>query len=163
MSILSRLKPPAGAVRARSRIGRGPGSGKGKTCGRGQKGQGARTGFRGRQYFEGGQMPLQRRLPKRGFHNTAARVVAYVNVGVLEDAFGDGAQVTIEALRELRLVKGQFDAVKVLGGGELGKKLTVLAHAFTHSAVEKIARAGGSAVVLGAAPARPDSGADGRA
>ncbi len=147
MAILSKLKPPAGARRQRTRKGRGPGSGLGKTCGRGQKGQKCRSGSGGRRYFEGGQMPLQRRLPKRGFHNPCAAVVVRINVGAL-NAFDDGAEVTVEALREKRLIKGRFDRLKVLGDGALERKLTVLAHAFSESAHQKIEAAGGQAVVL---------------
>ena len=147
MSILSRLKPPAGAKRKPYRVGRGPGSGNGKTCGRGQKGQGARSGTGGRLYFEGGQMPLQRRIPKRGFNNIHREVVASVNVGQLA-TFEDGAEVTIEALRARGLLKGQFASVKILGDGELDKKLTVKAHAFSASATAKIEKAGGKAEVL---------------
>ena len=146
MSILSNLKPPAGAKTERHRVGRGPGSGNGKTCGRGQKGQYARQGT-GRLFFEGGQMPLQRRVPKRGFHNVHASVVANVNVGELE-IFDSGTEVTIELLRERGLIKGNFDTLKVLGSGELKKKLTVKAHAFSASAAEKIQKAGGKAELL---------------
>lgn len=147
MSILSNLKPPAGAKKKAFRVGRGPGSGNGKTAGRGQKGQGARSGYRGMDYFEGGQMPLMRRVPKRGFKNVGADVVANVNVGQL-DVFDDGTEVTLEALKQRGLVKGRFDRVKVLGTGELQKKLTVHAHAFSASAAQKIEKAGGKAEVL---------------
>lgn len=147
MSILSNLKPPAGAKRSRNRVGRGPGSGNGKTCGRGQKGQGARSGTGGMAYFEGGQMPIQRRVPKRGFRNVLADTVVNVNVGQL-DVFDDGAEVTLEALRERRIIKGAFDRLKVLGDGELNKKLTVHAHAFSASAAAKIAKAGGKTEVV---------------
>ena len=118
MAILSNLKPNRGAVHTRQRLGRGPGSGKGKTCGKGQNGQKSRSGSGGKQYFEGGQMPLQRRVPKRGFHNVLAQRVVNLNVGALE-RFDDGAEVTIDVLRELRLVKGRFDQLKVLGVGDL--------------------------------------------
>jgi large subunit ribosomal protein L15 len=147
MSILSNLKPPAGAKRKRNRVGRGPGSGNGKTCGRGQKGQGSRSGSGGMAYFEGGQMPLYRRVPKRGFYNLHETTVANVNVGQL-DQFEDGAEVTVAALRERGLVKGHFDAVKVLGDGQLEKKLTVKAHGFSKSAAAKIEKAGGKAEVV---------------
>src|SRR5690606_26157671 len=103
--------------------------------------------YRGMDYFEGGQMPLQRRIPKRGFKNYGADVVVNVNVGQL-DVFDDGAEVTVEALRERGLVKGQFDRVKVLGTGELQKKLTVRAHGFSASAAAKIEKAGGKAEVV---------------
>jgi large subunit ribosomal protein L15 len=146
MSVLSKLKPPAGARKGRYRVGRGPGSGNGKTCGRGQKGQYARSG-RGRLYFEGGQMPLQRRVPKRGFRNSLALRVANVNVGLLE-VFDNGTEVTIELLKKQGLLKGAFDQLKVLGGGDLSKKLTVKAHAFSASATGKIQKAGGSVEIL---------------
>ena len=158
MTILSNLKPPAGSKKKPFRVGRGPGSGNGKTAGRGQKGQGARSGYRGMEYFEGGQMPLQRRIPKRGFKNVGAPVVVNVNVGQL-DVFDNGAEVTVESLRERGLVKGQFDRVKVLGTGELKKKLTVRVHAFSASAAQKIEKAGGKAeVVSRPAPAEASKG-----
>lgn len=147
MSILSKLKPPAGSKRKKFRVGRGPGSGNGKTCGRGMNGQGSRSGTGGMAYFEGGQMPIQRRVPKRGFYNVHADVVVNVNVGQL-DVFDNGAEVTVEALRERRLVKGKFDAVKILGNGELTKKLTVKAHGFSAGAAAKIEKAGGKAEVV---------------
>jgi large subunit ribosomal protein L15 len=132
----------------RKRLGRGPGSGHGKTAGRGHKGQGARAGFSMSATFEGGQMPLVRRVPKRGFHNRWALVVAAVNVGELDAAFDNGAEVTPEALRAASLTKGQYDVLKVLAGGELTKKLKISAHRFSKAALEKIQRAGGEAVVL---------------
>ena len=147
MSILSRLKPPAGSKRKKFRVGRGPGSGNGKTAGRGQKGQGARSGTGGMLYFEGGQMPLYRRLPKRGFKNILADVVVNVNVGQL-DVFENGAIVDETALRDKGLVKGRFDRLKVLGNGELNKKLTVQAHGFSAGAAAKIEKAGGKAEVV---------------
>lgn len=165
MSILSNLKPPAGAKKAANRVGRGIGSGNGKTCGRGQKGQGARSGSGGRSYFEGGQMPIQRRVPKRGFRNVLADTVVSVNVGQL-DVFDDGAEVTIEALRERRLIRGRFDAVKILGDGELTKKLTIAAHAFSAGALAKIDKAGGKAEVVsrfGAGGASDESATQGDA
>lgn len=147
MSILSKLKPAAGSKRPKNRVGRGPGSGNGKTCGRGQKGQGARSGSGGRAYFEGGQMPMQRRLPKRGFFNVHADKIVNVNVGQL-DVFDNGTEVTLELLREKQLIKGRYDAVKILGNGELNKKLTVKAHAFSAGAAAKIESAGGKAEVV---------------
>jgi large subunit ribosomal protein L15 len=147
MSILSRLKPPAGSKRKKFRVGRGPGSGNGKTAGRGQKGQGARSGTGGMLYFEGGQMPLYRRLPKRGFKNILADVVVNVNVGQL-DVFDNGSEVDEQALRDKGLVKGRFDRLKVLGNGELNKKLTVKAHGFSAGALAKIEKAGGKAEVV---------------
>jgi large subunit ribosomal protein L15 len=118
----------------------------GKTCGRGFNGQGSRSGSGGMLYFEGGQMPLQRRVPKRGFSNPVRARVANVDVGALEQC--PEGEVTIELLRELGLLKGRFDRVKVLGTGQLTKKLTVHAHGFSKSAAAKIEAAGGSAVVV---------------
>jgi large subunit ribosomal protein L15 len=148
MDILSKLQAPEGAVTKKLRVGRGVGSGLGKTAGRGQKGQKARsTGNINKKHFQGGQTPIQRRLPKRGFRNPLADVVASLNIGALE-AFDNGAEVNIEALREKRLIRGRFDALKILGDGELTKKLTVTAHRFSKAAVEKIEKAGGKAVVI---------------
>ena len=132
----------------RKRIGRGPGSGHGKTSGRGHKGQGARAGFSMHPTFEGGQMPLVRRVPKRGFNNRWADQIAIVNVSDLEAAFADGEEVTLATLREKSLAKGRFDQLKILGDGELTKKLKVTAHRFSKSAQEKIEKAGGEAIAL---------------
>jgi large subunit ribosomal protein L15 len=145
---LSKLHKPQGATRKKVRLGRGVGSGLGKTSGRGQKGQYARGGVR--REFEGGQTPLARRLPKRGFVVPFPVRLAEVNVGDL-DRFDAGANVDEKALRERGLVKGRVDRIKVLGGGELKKKLTVTAHAFSKSAVQKIEKAGGKTLLLGAA------------
>ena len=137
----------------RKRVGRGPGSGHGKTSGRGHKGQGSRAGYASHPTFEGGQMPLVRRVPKRGFHNRWALNVALVNVGDLETVFDDGAEVTPESLKEKNIAKHRYDVLKVLGNGELTKNLKVSAHRFSKSALEKIQKAGGEAVVLpGKAP-----------
>ncbi|MBN1908541.1 MAG: 50S ribosomal protein L15 [Pirellulales bacterium] len=137
----------------RKRIGRGPGSGHGKTCGRGHKGQGARAGYSVHPTFEGGQMPLVRRVPKRGFNNRWALTVATVNVGDLENLFEDGAEVTPETLKVKNLAKHRYDVLKVLGDGQLTKKLKISAHRFSKSALEKIQQAGGETVVLpGVAP-----------
>lgn len=129
----------------RKRVGRGPGSGHGKTAGRGDKGHSARSGFSRRLGFEGGQMPMMRRIAKRGFNNNyfSARV-AIVNVATLEEVCEAGATVDPAALVSLGLVKGRYDAVKILGNGGLTKKLTVKAHQFSASAVAKIEAAGGS-------------------
>jgi large subunit ribosomal protein L15 len=144
---LSKLGKPAGTSRAKRRPGRGVGSGLGKTAGRGQKGQYARArGFK--PHFEGGQTPIQRRLPKRGFRQPFPALVAEVNVGDLE-GFAAGARVDEQALVARGLVKGRFDRIKILGGGEITKAVTVSAHAFSKSAAEKIERAGGKVVVLG--------------
>lgn len=154
MDILSKLQAPEGANTERRRVGRGVGSGLGKTGGRGQKGQKARSkGNINKKHFQGGQTPMQRRLPKRGFRNPFADVVAEVNVGALE-AFTDGAEVNAVALKAARLVRGRYDVLKILGEGELTKKLTVHAHRFSKGAVSKIEGAGGKAVVL-APPAAP--------
>jgi len=132
----------------RRRIGRGPGSGHGKTSARGHKGQGSRAGSSTHPAFEGGQMPLVRRIPKRGFNNRWALVVRAVNVGDLDSAFKDGDEVTIEQLKANNLAKGRFDQLKILGDGELTKKLKIMAHRFSKSALEKIKKAGGEAVVV---------------
>lgn len=144
--ILSRLRPPAGAVRGKHRIGRGIGSGWGKTGGLGQKGQKAR-GTMKRLGFQGGQMPLQRRLPKIGFNNIFSVEYAPVNLGELE-AFGAGSVVDEAALRERRIVRGRWDGVKVLGDGELDRALTFRVNAISKSAREKIEKAGGSIELL---------------
>ncbi|UJR85969.1 50S ribosomal protein L15 [Sandaracinus amylolyticus] len=142
--ILSRLRAPKGAVTKKLRVGRGPGSGLGKTAGRGQKGQKARQpGNIHKLHFEGGQMPLNRRLPKVGFNSLFPRDLAPVNVKSL-DVFEAGATVDEAALRARGLVKGRWDGVKILGTGELSKKLVVKADAFSASAKEKIEKAGGS-------------------
>jgi large subunit ribosomal protein L15 len=147
-AILSELRPPRGSKSVHFRKGRGVGSGNGKTAGKGTKGQRARAGGRGgKRGFEGGQMRLFRRIPKRGFRNPDAVRVAAVNVGDL-DVFAAGAEVTIEALREKKLLKGRFEQLKILGDGDLTKKLTVKAHSFSESAKTKIEQAGGKAEVL---------------
>ncbi len=146
--ILSRLRPPVGAVTKKLRVGRGPGSGLGKTAGRGQKGQKARQpGNIHKLHFEGGQMPLNRRLPKVGFNALFPDKIAEINVSQL-DKFEAGSTVTLAVLRERGLVKGQIDRVKVLGKGELSKKLVVEAESFSASAKEKIEKAGGTVNVL---------------
>ena len=137
----------------RNRVGRGPGSGNGKTCGRGSKGQRSRAGFSQHPTFEGGQMPLVRRIPKRGFNNRWALSVAIVNVGDLEERFQADDVVDPDTLRAKDLAKGRFDLLKILGDGQLTKKLKVSAHRFSKSAREKIEQAGGQVVVLpGKAP-----------
>jgi large subunit ribosomal protein L15 len=145
---LSKLAKPAGATSPKTRPGRGVGSGLGKTSGRGQKGQYARTrGFK--PHFEGGQTPIQRRLPKRGFTNPFPTRTAEVNVGDLE-AFSAGANVDEKALISHGLIRGRFDRIKILGSGELTKAVTVSAHAFSKAAAEKIQKAGGKVVLVGA-------------
>ncbi|TWU27115.1 50S ribosomal protein L15 [Novipirellula galeiformis] len=134
--------------RARKRIGRGPGSGTGKTSGRGHNGHKSRSGYSRKPNFQGGAMPMFRRIPKRGFNNRWALTVFAVNVGRLNDSFDDGAEVTLKLLAEKDLAKGTFDEVKILGDGELTKKLTVSAHRFSKSAEEKITAAGGTIIKL---------------
>ncbi|HEY8849339.1 MAG TPA: 50S ribosomal protein L15 [Thermoanaerobaculia bacterium] len=140
---LGKLKPKKGARHAKKRVGRGPGSGHGKTAGRGEKGQKSRSGFHRMLGFEGGQMPLHRRLPKRGFTNIFKKVVAVVNLSDLE-RFDNGATVDESALRQAGLVKGRKDGIKILGNGKLTKKLTVHAAKFSESARRQIEAAGGS-------------------
>lgn len=137
----------------RKRIGRGPGSGHGKTSGRGHKGQRSRSGFSMHPTFEGGQMPLVRRIPKRGFNNQWATPVVIVNIRDLEARFEAGEEVTPETLRQRNLAQGRGAEIKVLGEGELTKKLTVSAHRFSGSAKAKIEAAGGTVVIVpGKAP-----------
>src|SRR5262245_10954745 len=131
-----------------NRKGRGIGSGLGKTAGRGHKGQFARAGWKALAIFQGGQMPLVRRVPKRGFTNSLALTVAEINVGDLEDLFEAGATVTPDSLQAAGIIKRKFDVLKVLGDGELTKKLSVSAHRFSASAKDKIEKAGGSATVV---------------
>jgi large subunit ribosomal protein L15 len=134
--------------KGRKRLGRGIGSGHGKTSGRGHKGQASHAGWSCPSVFEGGQMPLVRRIPKRGFHNQFADVVAIVNIGQLEAVFEAGEVVSPETLREKRVLKTQYDALKVLAEGELTKALKVSAHKFSKTALEKIQKAGGEVTVL---------------
>ena len=142
---LHELRPSEGAYKTKKRVGRGVASGHGKTSGKGHKGQNARSGGGVRPGFEGGQLPLFRRLPKRGFSNAKFKVeYATINVSDL-DKFEDGAVVTPELLKEMGIVKKQLSGIKVLGNGELTKKLTVKAHKFSVSAVEKIEKMGGKA------------------
>ena len=145
---LHELSPAAGSTKERKRIGRGPASGQGKTAGKGHKGQKARAGRGMRPGFEGGQMPLQRRIPKRGFNNIFATEMAIVNISALDKAYEAGATVTVDSLIEKGLVKKALDGVKVLGHGELTKALTVQANAFSESAKQKIEAAGGKTEVL---------------
>ena len=144
---LSNLKPPRGSRHRKVRVGRGMGSKLGKTSGAGNKGQQSRRGYSRRPGFEGGQMPLHRRLPKRGFSAPFSRTFAVVNVENL-NAFAAGDTVTPEALTERGIVRAQRSGVKILGNGELKVALTVRAHAFSKSAMEKIAGAGGKTEVL---------------
>jgi large subunit ribosomal protein L15 len=145
---LHELSPAAGSTKERKRIGRGAGSGQGKTAGKGHKGQKARAGRGMRPGFEGGQMPLQRRVPKRGFNNIFRTEMAIVNVAALEANYDAGAVVTIDSLIEKGLVKKVLDGVKVLGYGEITKALTVQANAISESAKQKIEAAGGKIEVI---------------
>ena len=140
---LSNLKPKKGARHAKKRVGRGPGSGHGKTSARGEKGQKSRSGFSRTLGFEGGQMPLHRRLPKRGFTNIFKKEYAVVNLSDLE-RFDNGATVDEGTLRKAGLIKGQNDGIKILGDGKLTKKLTVHAAKFSESARKQIEAAGGT-------------------
>lgn len=132
----------------RRRVGRGPGSGHGKTSARGHNGQKSRAGYSRKPVFQGGAMPMIRRIPKRGFNNKFALTVAVINVSELERLFDAGAEVTPEALKEKSVAKQRYDLLKVLGNGQLTKKLKVSAHRFSKSAVEQIEKAGGEVVVL---------------
>jgi large subunit ribosomal protein L15 len=146
---LANLKPSPGSTKARTRVGRGEGSGKGKTAGRGTKGQHSRSGSGVMVGFEGGQMPLQRRLPKRGFHNPFSKKYTTLNVADLEGRFEAGTEVTAQLLRESGVISGiARDGIKVLGNGDLTVALTVKAARFTKTAAEKIEKAGGKAEVV---------------
>lgn len=157
---LHSLTNTTGARQTKKRYGRGMGSGLGKTAGRGHKGQYARSGHKHKPGFEGGQMRMVRRLPKRGFKSPVSKIYLPVNVGRLND-LAEGAAVNLDLLRTTGLAKGGLDFVKILGAGELKKKLTVSAHAFSAGARAKIEAAGGSCVVIGpeaeknGTPARP--------
>ena len=144
---LHELSPAPGSAKASFRRGRGPGSGNGKTAGKGHKGQNARSGGGVRPGFEGGQLPLYRKLPKRGFNNIFAKNYAIVNVSAL-NRFDDGAVVDLDALLAARIVRKPLDGLKVLGNGEITKKITVKAAIFSAAAKEKIEAAGGVAEVI---------------
>ena len=144
---LNELKPVAGARHAKKRVGRGVGSGMGKTATRGHKGQNARSGGGVRPAFEGGQTPLFKRLPKRGFTNVSRKEYAVVNLGDINDKFEAGTTIDVEALKNAGLIKKEYEGVKVLGNGELTKALTIKAAKFSKSALEKISQAGGTAEV----------------
>ena len=132
----------------RKRLGRGKGSGTGKTAGRGHKGAGSRNGTSTRITFTGGNMPLVQRIPKRGFNNRWGLKVVVVNLGQIDEAFAAGEEVTLDSLASKNLARGRFDVLKVLGDGELKKKLKISAHRFSESAAEKIKQAGGEMVLL---------------
>jgi large subunit ribosomal protein L15 len=144
---LSNLRKPKGATHSKKRVGRGQGSGNGKTAGRGHKGAKSRSGFKHKRGFEGGQMPLHRRVPKRGFHNPFRVEYEVVNLDALAERFESGVAITPELLRESGLV-GRRGPIKVLARGDLAKALTVQAHKFSGKAAEKIAAAGGKAEVV---------------
>ena len=145
---LSNLKPAEGSKHSKKRIGRGHGSGQGAQAGRGHKGAQSRSGYKFKRGFEGGQMPLHRRIPKRGFNNEFRREYAVVNLDTLAERFDDGTVITPELLRESGLVHGGKAPIKVLARGDISKKLTVRAHKFSGKAAEKIAAAGGATEVL---------------
>jgi large subunit ribosomal protein L15 len=144
---LNNLRPPKGAKHSKKRVGRGQGSGNGKTAGRGHKGAKSRSGFKHKRGFEGGQMPLHRRVPKRGFYNPFRKEFEIVNLDTLADRFEAGVDITPELMRERGLV-GRDAQIKVLARGDISKALTVRAHKFSGKAAEKIAAAGGKAEVL---------------
>jgi large subunit ribosomal protein L15 len=142
---LNNLKPAAGSTHKKKRVGRGPGSGLGKTAGRGHKGQKSRSGYSSRPGFEGGQMPLQRRLPKRGFTNIFKKEWIEISLAKIEANFNAGDTVTPELLHERGLIKKAKHDLVILGNGDISKSLTISAHRFTKTAKEKIEKAGGSA------------------
>jgi large subunit ribosomal protein L15 len=145
---LSNLKPPKGAKHRKTRVGRGQGSGNGKTAGRGHKGAKSRSGFHYKRGFEGGQMPLHRRVPKRGFHNPFRVEYEVVNLDLLAERFDAGTVVTPELLREQGLVARGKAPIKILARGDIAKKLTVRAHKFSGKASEKLTAAGGAAELI---------------
>src|ERR1700704_5652759 len=145
---LSDLKPPKGAKHSKKRVGRGQGSGNGKTAGRGHKGAQSRSGYKFKRGFEGGQMPLHRRVPKRGFHNPFRTEYAVVNLDTLAERFDAGTVVTPELLRERGIIHGTGNRIKVLARGDIGKKLPVHAHKFSGKAAENIAAAGGASEAI---------------
>jgi len=145
---LHELSPAPGSAKENYRKGRGPGSGNGKTAGKGHKGQNARSGGGVRPGFEGGQNPLYRRLPKRGFYNRFAKEYAIVNVALLDKRFNDGDVVDVNALVEAGIIKNVMSGIKILGNGEISKKLTVKASIFSGAAKEKIEAAGGKVEVV---------------
>jgi large subunit ribosomal protein L15 len=147
---LSNLKPSEGSKHSKKRVGRGQGSGQGVQAGRGHKGAKSRSGFKFKRGFEGGQMPLHRRIPKRGFHNIFRVEYAVINLDTLAERFDEDTVVTPELLREVGLISDARALIKVLARGDVSKKLTVHAHKFSGKAAEKLAAAGGAATVLDA-------------
>ena len=146
---LNTLKPPKGSTHKKKRVGRGPGSGLGKTAGRGEKGQKSRSGYSRKIGFEGGQMPLHRRLPKRGFTNIFKKRWVEISLASLDQHFESDAEITPEVLHDRGLIKKAKYDVVVLGNGEISKPLRISAHRFTKSAREKIEKAGGAVVQIG--------------
>jgi len=145
---LNNLHPAKGSTHKKKRIGRGPGSGLGKTAGKGHKGQKSRSGYSSKRGFEGGQMPLQRRLPKRGFTNIFKKEWIEISLGKIEENFKTGEEVTPEILHERGLIKKAKHDLVILGTGEVSKSLKISAHRFTKTAKEKIENAGGEATVI---------------
>jgi large subunit ribosomal protein L15 len=145
---LNNLRPPKGATHVKKRVGRGQGSGNGKTAGRGHKGAQSRSGYSYKRGFEGGQMPLHRRVPKRGFHNPFRVEYEVINLDTIGERFEAGTVVTLDLLVAQRLASGGKKLLKVLGRGDIGKALTVQAHKFSGTAAEKIAASGGMAEVI---------------
>ena len=145
---LNNLKPAKGSTHKKKRVGRGPGSGLGKTAGRGHKGQKSRSGYSSRPGFEGGQMPLQRRLPKRGFTNIFKKEWLEISLAKIEENFNVGDEVTPEILHERGLIKKAKHDVVILGTGEISKALKISAHRFTKTAKEKVENAGGTATII---------------
>lgn len=144
---LNELQPNPGATRSRKRIGRGPGSGTGKTAGRGHNGQKSRSGYSRKRGFEGGQMPLQRRVPKRGFKNPFRKEFVTLNVSILENR--EQAEFKLEDYQKLGIIKNLRDGIKILGDGDITRAITVHAHKFSKQAKEKIEKAGGTCVIVG--------------
>lgn len=151
---LNNLKPAAGSTHKKKRVGRGPGSGLGKTAGRGHKGQKSRSGYSSRPGFEGGQMPLQRRLPKRGFTNIFKKQWVEISLGKIESNFNAGDEVTPEILHNRGLIKKAKHDLVILGTGDISKALKISAHRFTKTARDKIEKAGGSATAIVKEPAQ---------
>src|SRR5687767_1599117 len=145
---LNNLHPKEGSTHKKKRVGRGPGSGLGKTAGRGHKGQKSRSGYSSRPGFEGGQMPLQRRLPKRGFTNIFKKQWIEISLGKIEESFNAGDDVTPEILHERGLIKKAKHDLVILGNGEISKGINISAHRFTKTAKDKIEKAGGSATEI---------------
>lgn len=150
---LNNIKPAPGSTHKKKRVGRGPGSGLGKTAGRGNKGQKSRSGYSSRPGFEGGQMPLQRRLPKRGFTNIFKKQWIEISLAKIEQNFNAGDEITPEVLHERGLIKKAKHDLVILGNGDISKGLNISAHRFTKAAREKIEKAGGSATVIAKAAA----------